>query len=388
VNRYYSYVNTARQILGAYPGEEPFSSFLKKFFSTNKKYGSRDRKSIGHLCYCYFRTTHALHDLPVDEKIPAALFLCSSAKDDILATLKPEWNDITSLVPGKKADVLGIDAFPGKLFPWQDELSEGIDMEKFSLSHLVQPDLFIRVRPGFEKEVVQKLQPAGIVFEMISDHCLALPNMSKLDAVLELDKEAVVQDRSSQRVGELMQSAIDNRQLPIRAWDSCAGSGGKSIMLYDLKPDVDLTATDIRDSILINLRKRFKNAGINTYHLGNLSDPSAINASDLFDIILCDAPCTGSGTWGRTPEQLAYFKYEKIDAYAALQKKIVSGTISHLKPGGYLLYITCSVFEKENMEIVDFIKQQFHLQAVKMELLKGYEQKADTMFVALLQKPL
>jgi 16S rRNA (cytosine967-C5)-methyltransferase len=57
-----------------------------------------------------------------------------------------------------------------------------------------------------------------------------------------------------------------------------------------------------------------------------------------------------------------------------------------LKPGGSLLYITCSVFKKENEEMVEYINEKFHLQLVKMELLRGYELKADTMFAALLKK--
>jgi 16S rRNA (cytosine967-C5)-methyltransferase len=71
-----------------------------------------------------------------------------------------------------------------------------------------------------------------------------------------------------------------------------------------------------------------------------------------------------------------------------LQKRIVSTIVTNLENGGYLLYITCSVFKKENEEVVAFIKEKFYLQEVKMELIKSYDKKADTMFAALLQKPL
>jgi len=79
---------------------------------------------------------------------------------------------------------------------------------------------------------------------------------------------------------------------------------------------------------------------------------------------------------------LAYFKTEEIKRYSELQKKIVSNIIPGLKKGGRLIYITCSVFEKENENVVEFITEKFQLKLEKMELIKGYDQKSDTMFVA------
>ena len=62
--------------------------------------------------------------------------------------------------------------------------------------------------------------------------------------------------------------------------------------------------------------------------------------------------------------------------------------IPNLAPGGQLLYSTCSVFKTENESMIDFIQEKFHLELIQMKLLKGYSDKADSMFAALLKKPL
>lgn len=390
MSRWHSYLNSAKEILQLYWGTEPFASFIKSYFAAHKKFGSGDRKQVSHLCYCYFRLGKAMPAIAVEERILVALFICSEESNELLEQLKPEWNERVALT---SADKLSYLKYPGSIkdiFPWIDELSNEINPELFILSHIRQPDLFIRLRPGKENLVKQKLQQAGISFNIISDGCLALPNASKIDGIVEPDKEVVVQDYSSQRVGELIQLAGFTATEPIKVWDSCAGSGGKSILVNDILGKIDLTVSDVRESILKNLEKRFAKAGIMKYKsfVVDLTQPVLNLKPDVFNLIVADVPCSGSGTWSRTPEQLYFFDEKKIDEYAALQRKIVSNIITHLEPGGYLLYITCSVFKKENEEVVDFIKERFHLQPVKMELIKGYDKKADTMFAGLLKKSL
>jgi len=65
-----------------------------------------------------------------------------------------------------------------------------------------------------------------------------------------------------------------------------------------------------------------------------------------YQLIVCDAPCTGSGTWSRTPENLFYFKPEIVEDFAQRQKQIVTNVIPYLQNEGLLFYITCSVFKK------------------------------------------
>jgi 16S rRNA (cytosine967-C5)-methyltransferase len=391
--------------LSAYNGEEPFASFVKKYFARNKKYGSKDRKQISHLCYCYFRLGKSALSVSVEERILLGLFFCSNGPNEVLQQLKPIWNEKVDLSMEEKTflltetySLLGQGDLMLNVFPWKIELSEGIEHEKFSESFFIQPNLFLRLRSGKQNIVKQKLKNAGIEFHEIKDDCIALSNSVKLDAVLELNKEAVVQDYNSQRVGELLVNIKPqihhceerSKSLKLSVWDCCAASGGKSIMAKDILGDIDLIVSDIRESILVNLKKRFNEAGLKNYKsfVADLAASKVQLPISKFGLIICDAPCTGSGTWSRTPEQLYYFDKNEISKYSSLQKQIVSNTIPSLQPGGYFLYITCSVFKKENEEVVDFIKNNFGLEISRMELLKGYDKKADTMFAALLQKSL
>ena len=380
-----AYLNTAQQILNEYQGEEPFHSFLKKYFGANKKFGSHDRKHIAHLCYCFFRLGSSLKEVSTAERILIGLFLCNNSKSLLLEKLNAGLNDEVEkeLAEKLKKVILQYGFEVEKIFSFHQALSDDIEYYPFSLSFLIQPDAYLRIRPGYEKEVTKKLSEANIAFSMVTDQCLSVGPATKLNEVLEINKEVVVQDLSSQQVLNSLKQHSQKRQIKT-AWDCCAASGGKTILLKDHFPNLQLTVSDIRESILINLKKRFEQAGITGYKkmVADISNAS-LNTEQKFDLIICDAPCSGSGTWSRTPEQLYFFDGKKIEHYSALQKKILSSAVKSLKKDGFLLYITCSVFKNENEEVVKFISEQLSLQLLNMEYLKGYNQKADTLFTAL-----
>lgn len=377
-----SYLDSATKILAAYDGSIPFAAYLKGFFRVNKKYGSKDRKMIGNLCYCYFRLGNAFRTETMDEQLLIAQFLCSSSSNPFLEQMKPEWNENIDRPAGEKFELLGTSE---NVFPFADELSGEIDLQLFDKSFIVQPDLFLRIRPGKQTEVLRKLTAANVRFQNESENCLRLPIATKVDEILELDAEVVVQDYNSQKVFQFSELQTISYHGAAKVWDCCAASGGKSILLIDAFPNVQLTASDIRESILSNLNKRFARAGIKNYKsfVADVSNSKFKMQNAKFDLIVCDAPCSGSGTWGRTPEQMMSFTKNKIDYYADLQKKIARNASQALQSGGYFLYITCSVFKKENEGVVDFLQQETQLKLVAHQYLKGYSIKADTLFAAL-----
>ena len=306
----------------------------------------------------------------------------------MLETHKPEWNLHTEKSLKDKCEIAGIEfqSLLTSLFPWKDQLSSGVDYDELASSYFIKPDVFLRIRPGKGESTRRKLKSAHIPFIEIRENSLSVPAGSKVDRELNIDAEAVVQDMSSQRVGDYLAKVISEKDCSV--WDCCAASGGKSIMAYDINPEINLTVSDVREQILHNLDNRFSAAGINNYtsFQGDLTDGTQPVPDAPFDVIIADVPCTGSGTWGRTPEQLFYFEESKMEEYASLQKNIVSSGAKQLKPGGHLLYITCSLFRKENEEVVEYIQKELGLQVMETALLNGISEKADVMFCGLFSK--
>jgi 16S rRNA (cytosine967-C5)-methyltransferase len=140
---------------------------------------------------------------------------------------------------------------------------------------------------------------------------------------------------------------------------------------------------------LENLDERFIAAGLRSYQkklidLTTNPDPELHHYE--FDGIILDAPCSGSGTWGRTPEMISQFEEYKIQGFQNLQKTIAGNTLKYLKSGKPLIYITCSVFREENEEVVAYLVSEYGLKLEASELIDGFSKKADTMFVARLIK--
>jgi 16S rRNA (cytosine967-C5)-methyltransferase len=351
----------------------------------NRKYGSRDRKWISHLCYCFFRLGKAGRKIPQQERIIAGLLLCSQSPNELLAALRPGWEHAIPMDIDKKLSFLdkqGLGIHLDEIFP-PVKMSGGISTNELSRAQFIQPDLFIRVRPGFKENVFSRLEEAGMAYRFIEPYAVALHNSVKLQGLLEMDREVVVQDLSSQKTWDF----IPERRTINDVWDCCAASGGKSFLIKDKLGDVSLTVSDIRSSILANLEKRFRAGGLGNYEVKplDLRYPENI-PRNAFDLVVADAPCTGSGTWSRTPEQLYFFNEGTVKDFHHLQTTITTNLVPAIRSGGHLLYITCSVFYEENELVTEKLAKEGNLKILRQDIIRGYNEKADTMFACLLQK--
>lgn len=383
-------LRTFLRVLDHYSGDRPLGKFLPEFFRRNKQMGSNDRRSASRLIYNYFRLGKAFADRAIEERLFIAEFFCTVVDNPFLQHFRPDLNEKIYLPLAEKIAFMQSQYgfVLADVFPF-GPLSKGIDKPDFFKSIFVQPDLYIRIHPDKEEVVIAAIAETAIPYRLIGKYTLALPNGTNLDKIFPDDvfpaKPYEIQDLSSQQTLKYFKP---NRYE--HWWDACAASGGKSLLLFSEQPDIKLVVSDIRESVLNNLDERFINAGLRTYQkklLDLTQNPDQVLHHYQFDGIILDAPCSGSGTWGRTPEMISQFSDCKIAGFKNLQKTIASNVIKYLKPGKALIYITCSVFKEENEDVVNNLISEYNLKLETQEIFKGYENKADTMFAARLIKP-
>jgi 16S rRNA (cytosine967-C5)-methyltransferase len=162
----------------------------------------------------------------------------------------------------------------------------------------------------------------------------------------ELTVSAQLQDEGSQLIAELLGRGS-------RILDACAAPGGKTAVLLQNNPDAEVLACDLHPTRLAIMRKRL---GL-TMNLDRLelrvADAAKLIGVGSFDRILCDVPCTGTGTLARNPEIRHRLQPEELARQAERQRAILSTGLRLLAPGGRLLYSTCSLEPEENSAVVE-----------------------------------
>jgi 16S rRNA (cytosine967-C5)-methyltransferase len=377
-------------LISAYDYSRPFSMYLKEHFRNNPQMGSRDRRMTREWCYNYFRIGKAVKYLSFRERLIIGCFLCNKLSNEYLSHLLENsvFEETELILPLEEKLKIVKENYPSfnmtDLFPMLNHLSNEIPHDEWLKSFLIKPRVWIRIKQSKIDEVKEELNKSDIPFETSED-----PRTLSFFPDVQLEKTKSyenglfeIQDVSSQRTGKhFLPSAGD------KWWDACAGSGGKSLMLMEQAADINLLATDVRPVTLSFYSNRMKKAEYFNFdtEVYDFDPPGKKKSLNLpqFDGIIADVPCTGSGTWSRSPEWNQSDISNKLNNhFVPLQRKIVLETLEFLKQGKPLVYITCSVFKEENEENIEYFVQTFPLYLEKFEYLMGYTSSADTLFVA------
>lgn len=164
-------------------------------------------------------------------------------------------------------------------------------------------------------------------------------------AVAELPAAAQIQDEGSQLVAELL-----GRGSYIL--DCCAAPGGKTAIIAANNPSAQIVACDIQPARLERMRDRMKTILPEARIDYRAIDAARLENAGPFDRILCDVPCSGTGTLSRNPEIRHRMQLSDLSRHAARQGKILKAALRLLAPGGRLLYATCSLEPEENEQVI------------------------------------
>ncbi len=245
---------------------------------------------------------------------------------------------------------------PGAAWPsWLRERLEADwpgEFDAIAAASMVPAPLWLRVnrRRGTRALYLARLAEAGLMAATTPglDDALCMDSPVAVSALPGFDAgEVSVQDASAQAVADALQPVPGARVL-----DACAAPGGKSAHLLERDPALRLTALDLDAARLERVRQTLARLRLDTPTTkllpADAADPAAWWDGTPFDAIVLDAPCSATGIVRRQPDVLLHRRASDLAALVALQARLLDALWTTLRPGGVLLYATCSILRAEN----------------------------------------
>ena len=364
----------------------PADSIVTRYFKTRRYAGSKDRRAVRELVFRAIRRTSdrppsgraailglaqddaSLHELFGGERGPEPL---SEGEDASAAGIVPEWL-VPELSPLVRPD------------EWQALVERAPLDLRANVARTSREAMLV----AFPQAQPTRLSPWGLRLE---------PDIRIDDSPAYGEGLVEVQDEGSQLIALACQPSGGQRIL-----DLCAGAGGKALALAAAAPGAMLLATDSNRSRLSKLPPRASRAGAEIET--RLLDPGReLDQLDDWrgsaDLVLVDAPCSGSGTWRRNPEGRWRLTPERLDRVIALQRRLLDIASEIVRPGGALVYAVCSLLTREGAGQVDsflgsrsaWIAQDTLTHAGRLHgkgrLMTPAHDATDGFFVARLGKP-
>ncbi|WP_290700269.1 methyltransferase domain-containing protein [Lacinutrix sp.] len=374
---------------------------VQMLLKRDKRWGSRDRGFVAETTYDIVRWKRLYAEI-AEVKEPFS-------RDDIWrlfavwATLKgiklPDWKYFegtpTRKIKGRFDELSKIRKIKESFPDWMDELvakelGEAI-WNKEAVALNLQADVILRVNTlkTTKEQLKTELFDLDIETEEIKGHPSALKlaergNVFITDAFKKGFFE--VQDANSQLVSEFA-----DVKAGMKVVDTCAGAGGKTLHLAALMENKgQLIAMDIYENKLKELKRRAKRAGAHNIEMKVIDSTKPIKKlHDKADRVIIDAPCSGLGVLRRNPGAKWKMQPEFIEKIKKTQAEILSSYSKMVKPGGKLVYATCSILPSENQEQVNIFlatENGKNFTFIKDKKILSHKSGFDGFYMALLEK--
>lgn len=380
--------------------------------------GSGDRAAIGTLVYDVLRRKQSLAARMGDDSTRASVLAAAPralglSAEDVAALADGSQYGLTPLSDAERA---GLDRalpddtpihiagdFPEWLAPSLTRaFGDAAAVEGAALATRAPVDLRVNTLKADREKVLRALSHFHAAATPLSPNGVRIAAPEGAGKAPHVEAEAAhgkgwyeVQDEGSQ-----LAAAIANATPRLQVLDLCAGSGGKTLaMAAAMHNTGQIVAYDRDKSQLRPIFERLKRAGVRNVQTANAGDEAAILAQGArFDLVLVDAPCTGSGTWRRKPDAKWRLKPQNLAQRLEEQRAVLDMASNLVKPGGRLVYVTCSVLPEENQDqVTDFLQRTagFALAPISIPgvessagtvTLTPHQQGTDGFFVANLMK--
>ena len=381
---------------GAY-ADKVVAIALKK----DKRWGSKDRKFVAETIYEIVRWKRLYMEI-AEVKEPFTrdnVWRIFAVWAVLRGITLPDWkyfeNTPVRRIKGKFDELSKIRKFKESIPDWMDELGISELGEKTWSKELAaqnqQAEVILRVNTlKTTKEKLRAiLMDDNIETEFLKDYPDALILKERANVFLtQAFKDGLfeVQDASSQLVAYYL-----DVEPGMRVVDTCAGAGGKTLHLASLmKNKGQLIAMDIYESKLKQLKTRAKRNGVHNVEFRVIDSTKVIKKlHEKADRVLIDAPCSGLGVLKRNPDSKWKLKPEFVENIKKTQAEVLENYSKIVKPGGKLVYATCSVLPSENQEQIKYFlnsESGKNFTFVKDQKVLAHESGFDGFYMALLER--
>ena len=326
----------------------PADNLINNYLKARKYIGSKDRKAIAQTVWDIIRNRMKL-EFDCNSKNPRDLLLTYLKNEDLntlCGTLEYGLNSLNNKEKEMLAN-LSEEVYPpfveAEMPKW---LYEKIDNDALAKSLNKPAPADFRVNLSNRDDVINELQKEGLYVAKTPYSPLGIRSKDRINVnncAVYQEGKIEIQDEASQIAAILCDVKTEHKIV-----DYCAGAGGKSLALAAiLNGKGCVFAHDVNKSRLKPLPERMKRLNIR-----NIVIKNEITDTD-FDRFVVDAPCSGSGTFRRSPDAKFRLTPEKISELNKIQLEVLEFAYNHTKIGGEIVYITCSVLTQENQDIIN-----------------------------------